>query len=340
MKAIICTKYGSPEVLQLQEVAKPRPKENEVLIRIHAASVTTAGLIGRKGTPLFTRIFSGLTKPKNNILGMELSGEIVAIGEQVSRFKVGDDVFGLTGPSLGANAEYVCLSEEAALVHKPNKMSYEESTALIEGGLTALNFLVNKAGIQSGQKVLIIGASGSVGTASVQLAKHFGTEVTAICSPANDKMVRSLGADWVIDYHKEDFTQNGQTYDIIFDTQGARSFLACKNSLKPDGIFLDAAGLSTVFHMLWTSLFSRKKAILTATYVRPSARIREDLLYLKELIEGGIIKPVIDRYYPLEKIAEAHHYVETGRKRGKVVLTIVKDEWQDSSSAMMDLSAI
>ncbi|MEM7382608.1 MAG: NAD(P)-dependent alcohol dehydrogenase [Bacteroidota bacterium] len=313
MKAIVCTKYGPPEVLQLQEVAKPHPKDHEVLIRIHAASVTTAGLIGRKGTPIFTRIFSGLTKPKNNILGMELSGEIEAIGAKVSRFSPGDLIFGLTGTGLGANAEYVCLSEVGALAHKPKNMSYQESTALIEGGLTALNFLRNKAGIQSGQKVIIIGASGSVGTASVQFAKHFGAEVTAVCSQANANMVSALGADRVIDYHKEDFTQNGQTYDIIFDTVGSRSFPECKNSLKADGIFLDAAGLSTVLHMLWTSLFSRKKAFLLATYIRPAAKIREDLLYLKDLIEGGTIKPVIDRHYPLEKTAEAHQYVETGR---------------------------
>ncbi|NAS12203.1 NAD(P)-dependent alcohol dehydrogenase [Poritiphilus flavus] len=323
MKAIVCTKYGSPDVLQLQEVAIPVPKDNEVLIRIHAAAVTTAGLIGRKGTPFFTRIFSGLTKPRNNILGMELSGEIKAAGRKVSQFKKGDQVFGLTGTGLGSNAEYICLSEDAALVKKPKDLTYEESAALIEGGLTALNFLRNKARIQSGQRVLIVGASGSVGTASVQLAKYFGAEVTAVCSKGNAGMVRSLGADKVIDYKAEDFTQSGHTYDIIFDTLGKHSFPACQNSLTSDGIFLDAAGLSTVFHMLWTSIFSRKKAILTATYVRSAKKIKPDLLYLKELIEREVIKPVIDRHYPLEKTAEAHQYVETGRKKGNVILSIV-----------------
>lgn len=322
MKAIVCTKYGAPDVLQLQEIEKPVPKDNEVLIKIHSAAVTTAGLHGRKGEPFFTRLFSGLTKPKKDILGMELSGEVEATGKDVKLFKKGDEVFGLTGMSLGANAEYKCLPEDAALILKPANTTYEESAALIEGGLTALNFLRNKGNIQSGQKVLIYGASGSVGTASIQIAKHFGAEVTGVCSTANLEMVKSLGADVVIDYTKEDFTKNSKTYDIIFDTVGKCSFPLCKGSLKEKGIYLDAAGLSTVFHMLWTSLLGSKKAILTATYVRSANAIKKDLIHLKELIEAKKIIPVIDKRYPFEQIVGAHRYVETGRKKGNVIISL------------------
>ncbi|PWL38703.1 NAD(P)-dependent alcohol dehydrogenase [Flagellimonas aquimarina] len=321
MKAIVCTAYGTPDVLKLKEVEKPEPKDNEVLIKVQAAAVTSAGLIGRKGKPVFTRLFSGLTKPKNDILGMELAGEIEAVGKNVSLFKKGDQIFGITGMTLGSNAEYKCLSQDAAIIHKPINLDCEESVAVVEGGLTALNFLKRKGKIKNGQKVLIYGASGSVGTASIQLAKYFGAEVTGVCSTTNVNLVKSLGADMVIDYTKEDFTQNEQTYDIIFDTVGKSSFPLCKNSLKSNGIYLDAAGLSTVFHMLWTSLFSHKKAILTATYVRPTKVIRQELAIVKELVEAGEIRPVIDRRYPLEQTAKAHRYVETGRKKGNVVIT-------------------
>ena len=322
MKAIVCTKYGPPEVLQLQEVEKPVPNDNEVLIKVHAATATAAGLIGRKGEPFFVRFFMGLTKPKKNILGQELAGEIVAVGKDVKLFKEGDQVFGMTGIALGAHAEFKCMPEDGALVIKPTNMTYEESVAVVEGGLTALNFLRNKGNIQGGQKVLIYGASGSVGTASIQVAKYFGAEVTGVCSTANLKLVKSLGADMVIDYTKEDFTQNGQSYDIIFDTVGKRSFSRCKSSLKHKGVYLDAAGVATIFPMLWTSMFGSKKAIFTATYVRPVREITKDLIFLKELIEAGKIKPVIDRRYPLEQTAEAHGYVEKGHKKGNVVITL------------------
>ena len=321
MKAIVCTNYGAPEVLELQEVDKPVPKEDEVLIKVHAATVTAAGLIGRKGKPFFTRIFSGLTRPRKNILGMELAGEIEAVGANVYLYKKGDQIFGLTGMTLGSNAEYKCLSKEAAVITKPANLNYEESAAIIEGGLTALNFLKSIGKIRPGQKVLIYGASGSVGTASIQIAKYYGAEVTGVCSTRNIEMVKELGADAVVDYTKEDFTQNSQTYDIIFDTVGKRSFLSCRDSLKPEGLYLDAAGLSTVFHMIWTSMFSRKKAILSATYMRPTMALKHDLALLKKLIESGKVKPVIDRRYPLEQTARAHSYVETGRKKGNVVLT-------------------
>ena len=321
MKAIVCTEYGPPEVLQLREVEKPVPKDNELLIKIHAATATTSGLSGRKGEPYFARLFTGLAKPKKNILGMELAGEIEAVGKDVKLFKAGDQVFGHTGMDFGTHVEYKCLPEDAALLIKPTNMTYEESAAVIEGGLTALNFLSNKANIQSAQKVLIYGASGSVGTAAIQVAKYFGAEVTGVCSTGNLELVTSLGADMVIDYTQADFTKNGETYDIIFDTVGKRSFPLCKGSLTQKGIYLDAAGLGTIFHMLWTSLFSAKKAILTATYVRPATEIMKDLVVLREIIEAGKIKGVIDRHYPLEQVAEAHRYVETGHKKGNVIIT-------------------
>ncbi len=271
MKAIVCTKYGAPDVLQLQEVEKPVPKHNEVLIKVHAATATAAGLNGRTGKPSFIRFFMGLTKPKKNILGQELAGEIEAVGKEVKLLKEGDQVFGMTGSALGAHAEFKCMPEDGVLLIKPANMSYEQAAAVVEGGLTALNFLKNKANIQrGGQKVLIYGASGSVGTASIQVAKYFGAEVTGVCSTANLELVKSLGADKVIDYTKEDFTKNGQTYDIIFDTVGKRSFSACKDSLTQTGVYLDAAGLATIFPMFWTSMFGSKKAILALTYVRPA----------------------------------------------------------------------
>jgi NADPH:quinone reductase-like Zn-dependent oxidoreductase len=334
MNAIVCTKYGPPEVLQLLEVEKPVPNHNELLIKVHAAAATAAGLAGRKGEPFFTRLFTGLTKPKKNILGMELAGEIEAVGKDVELFKEGDQVFGLTGITLGAHAEFRCLPEDATLLIKPTNMSYEESVAVVEGGLTALNFLRNKANIQSGQKVLIYGASGSVGTASVQIAKQFGAEVTGVCSTANLELVKSLGADRVIDYTKEDFTENGRTYDIIFDTVGKRSFSQCKGSLTQKGVYLDAAGVATIFPMLWTSLFGRKKAILAATYLRSASEITKDLILLKELIEAGKIEAVIDRRYPLAQTAEAHRYVETGRKKGNVVITVAHNNQTRQSAAL------
>ena len=322
MKAIVCTKYGPPEVLQLQEVEKPVPKDNEVLIKVHAATATTAGLQGRTGKPFFARLVTGLTKPKKNILGIELAGEIEAVGVDVKLFKEGDQVFGMTGVALGAYAEFKCMPEDGALLIKPANRTYEQSVAVVEGGLTALNFLRNKANIHSGQKVLINGASGSVGTASIQVAKYFGADVTGVCSTTNLELVKSLGADMVIDYTKEDFTKNGQTYDIIFDTVGKSSFSRCKGSLKQKGIYLDSAGVATLLPMLWTSMFGSKKAVISATYLRPASEITKDLIFLKELIETGKIKSVIDRRYPLEQMAEAHRYVEKGRKKGNVVITV------------------
>ena len=322
MKAIVCTKYGPPDVLQLQEVEKPVPKDNEVLIKVHAATATTSGLAGRKGEPFIARLFTGLTKPKKNILGIELAGEIEVVGKDVKLFKIGDQILGHAGLGFGAYAEFISLPEDAALVIKPTNMSYEESVAVVEGTLTALHFFRGKGTIQSGQKVLINGASGSVGTASIQVAKYFGAEVTGVCSTANLELVKSLGADMVIDYTKEDFTKNGQTYDIIFDTVGKSSFSRSKGSLQQRGFYLDAGKIATIIPMLWTSMFGSKRAILTATGLRSASEMTKDLIILKELIEAGKIHSVIDRRYPLEQTAEAHRYVDKGHKKGNVVITV------------------
>jgi NADPH:quinone reductase-like Zn-dependent oxidoreductase len=320
MKAIVCTKYGSPDVLQLREVDKPIPKDNEVRIRICAATVGPADCAFRKGDPFIVRLFYGLSKPKNPILGFELAGEIEAVGKDVKLYKVGDQVFGLSAKISGAHAEYKCLSEDAPLAIKSSSMSYEEAVAVCDGATTALTFLRDKAKIQSGQKVLINGASGSVGVHAIQLAKFYGAEVTAVCSTTNVSLVKSLGADKVIDYTKEDFTQASQSYDVIFDAVGKRSFAQCKGSLTPRGVYLSTVPtLSIVLQMLWTSRIGDKKAMFATAGLIQS---KENLIFLKELYEAGKIKSVIDQRYPLEQTAEAHRYVDKGHKKGSVVITV------------------
>lgn len=318
MRAVVYTEYGVPEVLQIQEVEKPTPKNNEVLIRVHATSVTAACCMVRKGEPRWGRVILGLTKPSRRIIGTELAGEIVTVGSAVTRFKPGDQVYGFTGFSLGAYAEYTCMKETASLAVMPAGLSYEEAAAAVDGATTALFFLRDKAKIQTGQKVLINGASGSIGTYAVQLAKYFGAHVTGVCSGKNTELVTSLGADRVIDYTKEDFTRTGDTYDIIFDTVGKSSFAQSQRALTPNGCYVPTVGLIiNNLQMLRTSITGGKRVIMGMS-VEKSAH----LVFIKNLIESGQLKIIIDRCYPLEQIAEAHRYVESGHKQGNVIITV------------------
>jgi NADPH:quinone reductase-like Zn-dependent oxidoreductase len=323
MKAIVYHQYGSPDVLELKEVAKPTPKDNEVLVKVSVTTVTVADSRVRSFTvPLSywlpARIALGIRKPKKAILGAELAGEIESVGKDVRLFKKGDQVFASTlEHGFGAYAEYRCLPEDGILAIRPANLTPEEATTLPIGGRTALYFL-REANIQPGQKVLIYGASGSVGTFAVQLARYFGAEVTGVCSTRNLELVKSLGADKVIDYTKEDFTENGETYDVIFDAVGKASYSGSLRSLKKDGAYLQAVGAPGIsIRMRLTSMTSSKK--LVGGGAPPKS---EDLVFLGELVEAGKIKPVIDRVYPMEQIVEAHRYVDTGRKKGNVVITV------------------
>jgi NADPH:quinone reductase-like Zn-dependent oxidoreductase len=325
MKAIVCTKYGPPEVLQLSEVEKPTPKENEVLVKIYATTVSVAdSRIRGFRVPfsfwLLARIALGLRKPKNAILGFELAGEIESAGKDVKLFKKGDQVFAYLGHNVGAYAEYICINENGCLALKPANMTFEEAAAIPFGGNTALYFL-RKGNVRSGQKVLIYGASGSVGTYAIQLAKYFGAEVIGVCGTTNLELVKSLGADKVIDYTKEDFTKNGETYDIIFDVVGKSSLSDCIRSLKKEGVYLQAVATPAVMlRMRWTSMISGKK-LIGGTAIPET----QSLIFLKELVEAGKIKPVIDKRYPMEQIVEAHRYVDNGHKKGNVVIIVGHD---------------
>jgi NADPH:quinone reductase-like Zn-dependent oxidoreductase len=316
MKAIVYTKFGPPDVLHLQEVEKPSPKDNEVLIKIVATTVVKEDPDWRRSPG-----FNGFLKPRHPILGQELAGEVEAIGSAVTRFRPGDQVFGMG--SFGAYAEYKCMPEDGTLVIKPADLSYEDAASIPNGALTALPFLRDKGRIRSGQTVLIYGASGSVGAAAVQIAKYYGAKVTGVCSTANLDWVKSLGADQVIDYTRENFTENSKTYDIIFDTVGKRSFSECKGSLTDEGIYLATVPSPVMMlQALWTAKSHGKKVKFAAAGLRPAREKIKDLVFLTKLIEAGRIKPVIDRCYPLEQMAEAHRYVEQGHKKGNVVITV------------------
>ncbi len=323
MKAIIYTKFGPPDVLHLEDVEKPVPKDNEVLIKIHATTVVKEDPDWRLSPG-----FNGFLKPRNPILGQELAGQVEAVGVDVTRFRPGDEVFGIG--MFGAYAEYKCMPDDGALAIKPANMSYDEAASVPNGALTALPFLRDKGDIQSGQTVLIYGASGSVGTAAVQLAKYFGAEVTGVCSTTNLEMVKSLGADQVIDYTQEDFTENGETYDIIYDTVGKRSYSECKGSLTKEGTYLTTVPSPAIMlGALWPAKPGRKNAKFMAAGLRPASEKIKDLLFLTELIEAGEIKAVIDRRYALEEIAEAHRYVEKGHKKGNVVIIVEQNSKPD-----------
>ena len=320
MKAIVYTEFGSPDVLELQEVPKPKPQDDEVLVKIEATTVAAEDPSLRQSPGL-----NGFGKPRKPILGFYLAGTVEAAGQDVRRFKVGDRVYGNTGLGLlSTYAEYICMSQDSALVPKPDNISFVEAAAVPNGVLTALPFLREKANIQPGQNVLINGASGAVGTAAVQLAKHFGADVTGVCSTRNVALVKSLGADRVIDYTQEDFSQAGYTYDIIFDAVGKSSFGQCKDALAENGIYLTTVPSPVVvLQTVWTSLTGGKKVKFAATGLRPSRAKRRDLLFTNELIKAGKITAVIDRCYPLAHMVEAHRYVETGRKQGNVVVIAV-----------------
>ena len=327
MKAIVYTEYGPPNVLQLKkDVAQPIPKDSEVLIKIYATTATLYDCWARSSTApagfgLISRIDSGIRTPKQPVLGTELAGEIEAVGENVTLFKKGDQVFGFSA-NLGAYAEYICLPENAIGI-KPDNMTYDEAATVPQGALTALYFL-RKGNVKSGDKVLIFGASGGVGGYAVQLAKHhFGADVSGVCSTSKVEYVSSLGADRVIDYTKNDFTKNGQTYDVIFDTVGKSSVLRSKRSLAREGVYLFATfGLPKLFPILWMNFKSKQKAIIGLV-----EESNEDFIFLKELIKAGKIKSIIDKRYSLEQAAEAHRYVESGNKKGQVVISVEHDSY-------------
>ena len=316
MRAVVFDRYGPPEVLRLEEIERPAPKDDEVLVKVHATTVTRTDCGLRSAEYFVSRFFTGLLRPKRKTLGTELAGEVEAVGAAVREFEVGDEVFGVKS---GSHAEFVCLRESAPLAHKPAGMTFEEAAGVCDGAALALACL-RKADVQKGQRILVYGATGSVGTAAVQLAKNFGADVTAVGNTKNIELVRSLGADEVIDYLQEDFTKNGKTYDVIFDAVGKHSFRRCRRSLRPGGTFV-STDPGFMWHAPLLALLTRwigdKRVAMGITRYS-----KKDVLFLKELIEAGKYRAVIDRRYPLEDVVEATRYVETGQKTGNVVLTL------------------
>ncbi len=316
MRAVVHDRYGGPEVLRIDDVARPVPKENEVLVAVHASSITRSDCAYRASHPFFSRIFTGLLRPRERTVGTELSGVVAEVGAGVTEFAVGDEVF---GAKSGANAEYVCVREAGALAHKPSGMTHEEAAAVCDGALLARTCL-KRADLRKGRSILVYGASGSMGTAGVQLARHLEADVTAVCNTKNVELVRSLGADHVIDYETDDFTKNGSTYDVIFDAVGKHSFRRCRRSLEPGGFYI-TTDLGFMWHVpflaLLTRVIGKKRATLPVGKYK-----KEDVVFLKELIDAGEYRAVIDRTYPLEDVVEATRHVETGQKTGNVVLIV------------------
>ena len=324
MRAVVYERYGPPDVLRLEDVQKPVPKDDEVLIKVHATTVNRLDCAtrdaNRRSGPvvsLLSRLVSGLRRPRQRILGSELAGVIEAVGAAVSEFSVGDHVFGLTGLRFGTHAEFTCVRESARIAHMPTGLSFEEAAPVCDGALNAL-WCLRGAALKKGQRILIYGASGSIGTAGVQLARHFEAEITAVCSTKNLQLMKSLGADRVIDYTQEDFTRNGETYDFIFDAVGKHSFSRCKGSLKPGGRYLATDGFRNLILAPWTSLVGDKRVVFQI----PPRYAKQDVRFLKELIEAGKYRAVVDRGYPLEQVVDATRYVETEQKTGNVVLTV------------------
>ncbi len=323
MKAIVATGYGAPDVLRLQQVEKPQPKENEVLVKVYASSATTADGMMRTGKPYFGRLITGLTKPKHAIPGTGFAGVVEAVGPKVKLFKPGDYVFGETTLGFSTNAEYFTIPENGVILPKPVNLSFTDAATFGDGHVTSLNFLKEIAQIKPGQKVLVNGASGSLGTSAVQIAKYMDAEVTGVCSTGNLGLVKSLGADYVMDYTKNDFTKSTGTYDVIFDTVGKSSFSKCKNILTESGLYISPVlRLSLLFQMLPTSVFGKKKARFAATGLRKDDELRNMFLELVELFREGRLTTVIDRRYPLEKVAEAHTYIASGHKKGNIVIVV------------------
>jgi NADPH:quinone reductase-like Zn-dependent oxidoreductase len=315
MKAVVHDRYGSPDVLRLEEVERPVPKEDEVLVRVRATTVTRSDCGFRSGKPFFSRFFTGVRRPKRRILGTEFAGEVAEVGAGVSEFRVGDRVFGAS--VFGANAEFVCGRESGPIAHMPAGMSFEEAAAVSDGAILALNTM-SPVTVGPGTKILVYGASGAIGTAGVQLAKHFGAEITAVCDTKHVELVRSLGADEVIDYTKEDFRKNGVQYDVILDAVGKHRFTRCKDSLKSGGAYLPTDGYANFAMALWTARIGDKKVRVKL----PPRYKKEHVLLLKQLLEASEYRAVIDRTYPLEDVVEATRYVETGQKTGNVVLVV------------------
>jgi NADPH:quinone reductase-like Zn-dependent oxidoreductase len=319
VRAVIWDRYGPPEVLRVEDVPQPVPKPDEVLIQVHATTVNRTDSEVRAGQPVAARIVSGFPRPRRawRILGTEVAGVVVAKGSRVSEFAIGDEVFGVNAYRFGTHAEFVCVREGAALAHKPGGASFAEAAAVCDGALLALGCL-RPANLAEGRSILIYGASGSIGTAAVQLARYFGAEVTAVCQSANEELVRSLGAEHSIDFTQEDFTKNGQAYDAVFDAVGKLSFPRCKGSLKPGGKYLATDHLSNLALVLWTRFSDRR-----VVFPIPPRYTKQDVLFLKQLMETGKYRAVIDRRYPLDQVLEATRYVATGQKIGNVVLTVI-----------------
>lgn len=317
MRAVVCDRYGPPDVLRLEEVAKPVPKPDEVLVRVQATTVNRTDCGVRAGEPFISRLVSGLRRPKWRILGTELAGTVEATGAAVTQFTVGDEVFGVNAWRFGAHAEFVCMRERGPLALKPVGVSFEEAAAVCDGAILALGCL-RPAGVRKGRSVLVYGASGSIGTAAVQLARYFEADVTAVCNTKNAEVVGSLGADRVIDYTREDFTRSGEAYDVIFDAVGMQSFWRCRGSLKPGGAYLATDHLQNVPLALWTSRFGNNRVVFPI----PPRYTKQDVMFLRQLLGERKYRAVIDRRYPVEDVIDATRYVETKQKTGNVVLTV------------------